>query len=239
MNAQVTKKSSNDVSKLSTKERFQALLDIMRERIIQLEYPPGSRIGEEELAREFGISRTPLRRVLSWLEFEELVEIRHGSGNYISEIDEKKMAEYYHLRVLLYEVAGNLPKKSIPGEVLEKMRSVLSDTSKKGKNLSVLEYRQFNTQFQKLTTECMENNQLRRFIDRLYFITYRHWYLWQPHLSWEEEIEDFVRLMQDVIRCHEIDDTKGAYLVRRNYTVGMLNRISAARALFSPEVPGA
>ena len=48
-------------------ERFERVYNVIRNRICLLEYEPGARLGEEELAREFGVSRTPIRRVLSRL----------------------------------------------------------------------------------------------------------------------------------------------------------------------------
>ncbi|MEZ5475956.1 MAG: GntR family transcriptional regulator [Thiolinea sp.] len=59
----------------------------MRRRICLLDYPPNTRLREEDLASEFGVSRTPLRRVLGHLESEGLVKsVRcrhdcHGCGD--------------------------------------------------------------------------------------------------------------------------------------------------------------
>ena len=39
----------------------------MRRRICLLDYQPGTRLNERELAAEFGISRTPMRDVLQKL----------------------------------------------------------------------------------------------------------------------------------------------------------------------------
>ncbi len=46
----------------------------LRERIIFLEYEPGHILKEQVLAKEFGVSRTPLRTVLFRLEWEHLVK---------------------------------------------------------------------------------------------------------------------------------------------------------------------
>src|SRR3546814_17250695 len=58
--------------------RSEAVHREIRERICLLGYPPGSRLSEDALALEFGVSRTPIRQVLHRLEFEGLVESRHG-----------------------------------------------------------------------------------------------------------------------------------------------------------------
>ena len=49
------------------RERFERIYNTIRDRICLIEYEPGARLGEEELAREFGVSRTPVRRVLARL----------------------------------------------------------------------------------------------------------------------------------------------------------------------------
>ena len=45
-----------------SRERFERLYRTLRDRICLLEYPPGTRLSEGELAEEFAISRTPVRR---------------------------------------------------------------------------------------------------------------------------------------------------------------------------------
>src|SRR3546814_2838391 len=55
-------------------ERFARIYHALRDRICLLEYPPGLRLSEEEIAQEFDVSRTPVRRVLARLESEGLVE---------------------------------------------------------------------------------------------------------------------------------------------------------------------
>ncbi|MGH6873750.1 MAG: GntR family transcriptional regulator, partial [Aestuariivirgaceae bacterium] len=42
------------------RERFERIYGIIRDRICLLEYEPGARLAEEDLAREFGVSRTPI-----------------------------------------------------------------------------------------------------------------------------------------------------------------------------------
>jgi len=66
----------------TTPNRNQMLYSQLRDRICLLDYPPDTRLSEEALAKEFGISRTPLRRVLARLEDEGLVQSVHGVGTW-------------------------------------------------------------------------------------------------------------------------------------------------------------
>ena len=46
----------------------------LRQRLLQGEFAPGTRLGEERLAAELSVSRTPIREALSRLHSEGLVE---------------------------------------------------------------------------------------------------------------------------------------------------------------------
>jgi DNA-binding transcriptional regulator YhcF (GntR family) len=83
------------------RERFERIYGTIRDRICLLEYEPGTRLAEEDLAREFGVSRTPIRRVLSRLESEGLVESRHGVGTFVTDVDIDNLAQVFQLRMEL------------------------------------------------------------------------------------------------------------------------------------------
>ena len=59
----------------------------LRERIIYLVYDPGQILKEQVLAKEFGVSRTPLRTVLFRLEWEHLVKILPRTGILVAELE--------------------------------------------------------------------------------------------------------------------------------------------------------
>src|SRR5205823_1498223 len=92
----------------TARERFDRLYAIIRDRICTLEYPPGMRLSEEVLAAEFGVSRTPVRRVLTRLETEGLVEARHGVGTIVTDADLAELAQFYPIRMELAVLVGRL-----------------------------------------------------------------------------------------------------------------------------------
>jgi DNA-binding GntR family transcriptional regulator len=64
--------------------------DIYREikrRILFLEYEPGQILNENVLAREFGVSRTPMREVLYRLSWEQLARIIARTGTMVTQIE--------------------------------------------------------------------------------------------------------------------------------------------------------
>ncbi|WP_353805629.1 GntR family transcriptional regulator [Pseudomonas sp.] len=64
---------------------YQQIADQIRELIDGGEFVPGTRLpAERELAQKLGVSRPSLREALIALEIDNTVEIRMGSGVYVS-----------------------------------------------------------------------------------------------------------------------------------------------------------
>jgi DNA-binding GntR family transcriptional regulator len=58
---------------IDAKTRESAVYDLLRNRILELEYAPGDRLIEADIAQRLGVSKTPIREVLLKLDAEGLV----------------------------------------------------------------------------------------------------------------------------------------------------------------------
>lgn len=79
----------------------ETITSALRDRILQGDLPPGSRLIQDQLAASFGVSRIPLRDALRWLEVEDLVRIDPRRGAYVAELTVADVQETYELRELL------------------------------------------------------------------------------------------------------------------------------------------
>lgn len=73
----------------------------LRENIIRLDLPPGSRISENELSAQLGLSRTPVREALMELARVRLVEVYPQRGSAIALIDDEMVEEAHFLRSVM------------------------------------------------------------------------------------------------------------------------------------------
>jgi DNA-binding GntR family transcriptional regulator len=78
-----------------------AATELIREAIVDGRLEPGRRLKEEELARELGISRTPVREALLFLQAEGLVEATPNRGAMVRTHDAEDLDDLYQLRALL------------------------------------------------------------------------------------------------------------------------------------------
>ncbi|OYW33544.1 MAG: GntR family transcriptional regulator, partial [Rhizobiales bacterium 12-66-7] len=76
--------------------------DILLKKLMSLEIQPGERIGVDGLARELGVSQTPIREALSQLEAQGLVVKIHLSGyRAASQLTRKQFDNLCELRLLI------------------------------------------------------------------------------------------------------------------------------------------
>ena len=83
------------------------VFDIIRADIMSLRIPPHTRISIDSLARELGVSQTPIREALSMLEAIGLVTKRHYAG-YCSapQLTRQQLDELYEVRLLIEPYAA-------------------------------------------------------------------------------------------------------------------------------------
>jgi len=79
--------------------------EAIRALILAGELPPGSRIGQEELAARFSVSRIPVRVALDRLESDGLVVLKPSSGAWVARVDLAECLEIYMIRERLEPLA--------------------------------------------------------------------------------------------------------------------------------------
>jgi DNA-binding GntR family transcriptional regulator len=93
---------------LAPRALYQDVAEQLRQRIFSSELAPGSWIDELKLAKDYGISRTPLREALKVLAAEGLVTMKVRRGAYVTEVSEQDLADVYHVLALLESDAAGL-----------------------------------------------------------------------------------------------------------------------------------
>lgn len=91
---------------------------LIREAIVEGRLAPGNPLREEELARTYGISRTPIREALRVLHAEGLVEMAANRGAWVKRYDADDLREIYTLRAVLEGYAAKVAAERIDEHTL-------------------------------------------------------------------------------------------------------------------------
>lgn len=83
-----------------------AAAEMIRQAIVDGRLAPGQRLTEERLARELGISRTPVREALKVLQSEGLVDAAPNRSATVRAYEREDLEDMYQLRALLEGAAA-------------------------------------------------------------------------------------------------------------------------------------
>jgi DNA-binding GntR family transcriptional regulator/NAD(P)-dependent dehydrogenase (short-subunit alcohol dehydrogenase family) len=96
--------------------------DTLRASIISLERTPGQRLSEAELARDLGVSRTPVREAIIQLRADGLVEVTPQLGSFVSKISLRSVREAQFAREALECAAVRVAAQRLDAATAERLR---------------------------------------------------------------------------------------------------------------------
>jgi len=199
------------------RERFMRLSYTLRDRICMLDYPPGMRLSEETLAAEFGVSRTPLRRALGWLESQGLLTSVQGVGTMVTDIDIESLTQVYQLRMELDQLLGTL-SPVLPTEetiaqfyqLFERSRALVFAPDPRG-------FGRLNIDLFHALMRLTDSEPLRDISERLFYQASRIWLKSLPHMNLAHELAIFSREIADILAAVEVGDLSAAGHIRRSH----------------------
>lgn len=218
-------------SLLTARDRFDRLHACLRDRICLLDYTPGTRLSEETLAAEYGVSRTPLRRVLARLESEGLVQSVHGVGTFVTDVDIEELAQTYQLRLELAEMIGRLSPVAPSPEVMAQLARAADRARTLVAAPDPRAFAQLNMEVFLARLSLTANEALREFAERLYIRTARIWLksVFASRVDLAEETEMFLREIEEVEAALATGDLHAAALIQRAHISMSFTRMKTGR----------
>jgi DNA-binding GntR family transcriptional regulator len=129
--------------------------------------PPGTRIDEQVLTAEYGISRTPLREALKVLAAEGLVTLRPRRGCFVTEISDQDLDEIFPLMAMLEaRCALEATNRAQPGEIV-RLEAIHRQLERFAGNQQIERFFVANQEFHLRIQEMSGNRWLRQVIQDL------------------------------------------------------------------------
>jgi DNA-binding GntR family transcriptional regulator len=102
--------------------------DILRDRIIKGDLPPGARIVERKLSAELSVSRTPVREALKLLRADGLIDISRNCGAQVTPYTAEEAHDLFDVISMLESLAAQrFAERITPAELdaLEEMHAAM------------------------------------------------------------------------------------------------------------------
>lgn len=142
--------------------------EVLHEAIVSGILPPGQRLTEEQLARLFAVSRTPIREAILRLEAERLAERIPRRGLRVSHITPREIIDVYVVREALDGLAAYLAaERATPADVahLSWINEQFTRAAMAGDFEQLAE---LNLQFHEAVAQTSQNSLLMEFIRHIH-----------------------------------------------------------------------
>jgi DNA-binding GntR family transcriptional regulator len=147
---------------------------IIKEMIIDRKLLPGDKIPQERLARELGISRTPLVGALKYLEREKLVEARPRRGFFVRHFTENEMVSIFELREVLEGLAARRAAVCADEGDIQKLKGFFKQFKAGGTIEDVKGYAREDRQFHNFVTEIGSKEFLKSILQSYNIISFSY-----------------------------------------------------------------
>ena len=110
---------------MSKKIKTEDVYEILKRRIIKLDYKPGEVLNEVDVAEEFDLSRTPIRKAFHQLNNDNLLNIIPRFGAQVAPIDFMYMKSVFEVTRVLDPFAARLAVDRITSEQIQELDTIM------------------------------------------------------------------------------------------------------------------
>ena len=201
---------------IKKKNLDQGVYDRIIEKIINVEFLPGQQLDINDLAEEFGVSRTPVVQAIKMLNLDNILEISRTGKVSIPDFTIKQIRDIYDVRLMMEKYAvGQLCTLNDRKSSLERLKTINSVCRKKLEAGEIVEYRKNDLALHNLlisltNNQCLINSFMK--VQNQFMLTNylqgRHNILHQTQSIYEhEELLNYIEAgdrerAERIIECH-------------------------------------
>jgi len=152
----------------------QKAYQIIKDMIIGRELLPGDKIPQEKLARDLGISRTPLVNALKYLEHEKLVEAKPRRGYFVRLFTIQEMVSIFELREVLEGLAARRAATHISAAQIDRLHAFFSKFARGGAIRDVRAYAREDRAFHNYVVEVSAREFLKSMLETYNIISFSY-----------------------------------------------------------------
>ncbi|MGA2609693.1 MAG: GntR family transcriptional regulator [Terriglobia bacterium] len=196
--------------------------DVLLERILLGEYAPGTSLVEQDVAKELGVSRTPVREALLRLKLEGLVKIIPRGGNFVAEASLRQVREVTEVRLILEGYLSQLVVERRTEKWLAEVRSWLKELEGVWPSLSSTEWMKKDLEFHHLMDKAVGSEVLS---NHLWLLRRQAVLFWGQSADGRASLQGIITDFNDTLRAITDRDTDKCIEILHRHVLAHVERI--------------
>jgi DNA-binding GntR family transcriptional regulator len=228
------------------------VLNRLRDAIVSGRYKPGDRLNESKLAREFEISRIPIREALMSLQEQGLVMNHERRGMFVTILTEDDVQKINSLRVVLEAEALRLCRLNMTAEEAERLTRLVEQMEawEESTELAAAEY---DLQFHREIWRASGNPYLAKTLDSLATVLFAYKALenasvetkqWRLHhhralldvALGKSDVAPEEAVIEHLRTGYENPDCFSSYTIEREGRAAPQDQMAGARKIKTPKI---
>lgn len=211
---------------------LEAAYQRLRNAIIKQEFKPGAVISQVRLAKQLGVSRTPLREAMRLLERDGLLVSEHNRRVRIAEMSTADMEELYALRLSIEPVALRVSVPRLTSDDYGRLRQLLNEMEVLMRKEDVDAWEKAHSEFHLLLVRHAGKRSLK-LISELsdHAERYRRLFISQGATRWSAGAEDHRTILK---HCEKGDAAAAAVSLAHHYARTSLSLLLAHDPTYEP-----
>jgi DNA-binding GntR family transcriptional regulator len=164
----------------------QRAYELLKDKIVTTQMPPGAVIREGDLMAELGLGRTPIREALKLLEAQHLVSVSPRRGMFVAPINIADLGEIEELRSVLDPLCVRLAAgRIVPAEVAS-LAEIIQHAHAVEASGDVPRLLALDRRFHRVLAVATRNELLQSQLEMLYDLSMRIWYFYLGQVDPED-----------------------------------------------------
>jgi DNA-binding GntR family transcriptional regulator len=197
----------------------------LRDRIVTLRLPPGAALREDELMRELGIGRTPLREAVKRLSLENLVAVHPRQSTVVTAVDAPDIVHITEVRAELEGQAAQLAARRMDDAAEAEAEALLAELEALGRGEGPDTLMRLDGRIHRFTWETARNPYLIETLERYFVLSLRIWYVVLDRVP---GLASAVRDQTELVDALLARDGRRARTVMREHVLAFQREIMAA-----------
>jgi DNA-binding GntR family transcriptional regulator len=176
-------------------EEQKTILDDLRKRIVRLEIQPEEILNLSELAKQYKVSRTPIKETCLILESEGWL-LRNGTQFMVTPLSMDRMREISELRSIVEVQAYVWALRRMSGDELQELRKLKQDILKIGEIADYYTMFDLELRFHLLIHQAVHNTTVKNLLDKCLNHYTRYWLSKKPHITYKTFFKSPLEMIQ-------------------------------------------
>ncbi len=208
----------------------QAPYEVLLNRILLGEYAPGTNLVERDIAKELGVSRTPVREALLRLQQEGLLKIIPRGGIFVAEASIQLIRHVTEVRLVLEEYLAHLVVERRTDSWLDEFQHWLDEVGSIWHGLSPREWMKRDSEFHQWLDKAAGNEILS---NHLGLLRRQAVLFWGQTTEGRASLEGIITDFRDTLKAVREKDFEGCVRVLRRH---VLDHVARIQSYMKPEI---